>query len=336
MRTNLFYPAVLVVGVALVFLFRPPTESTLNFYGFAESDETAVNYNYPVVVEEILVSPGQAVRAGEVLLNVSRRKSKETLADQDFRVRELDAEESVWRSRKRDQLTAFTTELSAELARIDEEIAAAEARLAYQRSLTTGLSSISIDTTSFRPLNDKLAQLRSKRARTRVQGEERQRSMGRELALGSAPYRARVDRLRAEAAFDSSQQVQPFAVRAPSDGLIGNVSVKPQEHVPSYETLLSFYEPHSSIVRGYVHEDQTLRIHLDDELEVYSLKDPTKVYPGKVTGLGSRIVSIPTRLRKLRDFETYGREVIVSISSDNGFLQKEKVGIRVATKATAE
>lgn len=330
MRVNLFYPAVLLVGVALVFLFRPPADTTLNFYGFAESDETAVNYNYPVVVEEILVRPGEAVAAGQVLLNVSRRSSKETLADQDFRVRELAAEETVWRQRKQAQLTELDAELRAELDRLDEQIAAAEAKLTYQRGLTAGLSSITVDTSAFRPQAARLQQLRNQRARAQVQAEERRQGLRQALAVGTGPYRARTDRLRAEAAFDRARQVQPFAVRAPSDGLIGNIAVKPQEHVPSYETLLSFYEPHSSLVRGYVHEDQTLRVRLGDALEVYSLKDPTQVYPGEVTGLGSRIVSIPPRLRKLRDFETYGREIIVTISPANGFLQKEKVGLRLS------
>jgi len=92
--------------------------------------------------------------------------------------------------------------------------------------------------------------------------------------------------------------------------------------------LLTFYKPHSNIVRGYVHEDQTAVVGIGDVLEVYSLKREDAVYSGKVIGLGSRIVEIPTRLRKLPDFKTYGREVVVEISTDNVFLQKEKVGIR--------
>ncbi|MEM1359505.1 MAG: hypothetical protein AAGF89_14965, partial [Bacteroidota bacterium] len=104
------------------------------------------------------------------------------------------------------------------------------------------------------------------------------------------------------------------------------------EHVQSYETLLTFYEPHSRLVRGYVHEDQTLRVGLGDRFEIYSLKTAEVIYAATVTGLGSRIVEIPTRLRKLPEFRTYGREVVLEIPSENSFLQKEKVGIRAVAK----
>ncbi|OAV43309.1 HlyD family secretion protein [Lewinella sp. 4G2] len=328
MRLNLFYPAVVLVGLALFFLFRPPVETDINFFGFAESNETAVNYNYPVVIEEILVQPGQAVKAGEALLRVSRRKAKETLADQSFRIRELQAEEGIWRSRKQDQLAELRREGEQRVAAIQRDIEEAQRKLDYQLSLSEGLSTVSVAPATYQPLRDKIAALRDDLALAQVNSKEKVEALEREIALGGNPYRAQIDRLAAEEQFDADQQVQPFEVTAPDDGLIGNIDVKEEEHVPSYETLLSFYEPHSSVIRGYLHEDQTSKVDIGSVFEVYSLRDPSLVYTGTVIGLGSRIVSIPARLRKLRDFETYGREVIVEITPENGFLQKEKVGLR--------
>jgi len=91
---------------------------------------------------------------------------------------------------------------------------------------------------------------------------------------------------------------------------------------------LSFYEPHSGVIKGYVHEDLTLQVQLGDQFKATSLKDERMSYPGKVIGLGSRIVEIPTRLRKIPEVKNYGREVLVEISKDNRFLQKEKVSLR--------
>lgn len=328
MRINLFYPAVVVIGIALVFLFRPPAEVDLSFYGFAESNETAVNYNYPVVIKSILVKPGQLVKAGEPLLEVNRQQAKEQMPDQAFRIRELNAEERLWRQRKQDQLAEMRQRHADRDAVFAAEINELESELAYSRSLLKDLKSLNINPEAYDPLAQKIARIKEERARTQVQSEEQEQSLERELKLGTNPYRAQTDRLRAEARFDSSQLVQAFTVTAPADGLIGTVSVKEDEHVPSYETLLSFYEPHSSLVSGYLHEDQTSEVKLGDLFQVYSLKNPELSYEGSVTGLGSRIVSIPTRLRKLPDFETYGREVIVEIPADNSFLQKEKVGLR--------
>ena len=49
-------------------------------------------------------------------------------------------------------------------------------------------------------------------------------------------------------------------------------------------------------------------------------------------GMGSRIIEIPDRLRKNPTFKTYGREIQVEIPSDNQFLQKEKVILKLPPK----
>ena len=327
-RFNLFYLVVVALGVALVFLFRPPAQTELSFYGFAESNETTVNYNYPVVVDRILVQPGQSVRAGQALLEVSRRKTKETLADQQYRIAELRAEERVWRQRQTADRDQLTQRGEAALAELDDRIAALQKELAYDKALAAGLSTIRPEPADYQPLADEIAQLQNERTRRQNELELRQRNAAAALRLGNSPYRERIRRLEAELEFEAGQRVLPFTVTAPADGLVGDIDVKEEEHVQSYTTLLTFYEPHSRLVRGFVHEDQTARVSLGDALEVYSLRQPGVVYTGTVTGLGSRIVETPTRLRKLPDFKTYGREVTVEITSDNSFLQKEKVGIR--------
>jgi len=141
MRFNFFYLVVLLLGGSMFFLFRPPVTETLSFYGFAESAETAINYNYPVVVDRVLVRPGQAVAAGEPLLEISRRKSKETLADQQFRIAELRAEERLWRQRKEGELAQLRQKAGDDLTAIDEKLSGLRRELTYKRSLAEGLTS---------------------------------------------------------------------------------------------------------------------------------------------------------------------------------------------------
>jgi multidrug resistance efflux pump len=328
MRFNFFYLVVLLLGLSMFFLFRPPATEALSFYGFAESAETAINYNYPVVVDRVLVRPGQAVAAGEPLLEVSRRQSKETLADQQYRIAELRAEERLWRQRKESELAQLRQNAADDLAVTDEKLAALRRELAYKRSLAEGLATIAAGPAAYQPLENEIDDLQAERNRRAAGGELKEANLGGEIRLGNSPYREQIRRLEAESAFEEDQKVQPFTVTAPAAGLVGNVNVREAEHLESYATLLTFYEPHSNIVRGYVHEDQTANVGIGDGLEVYSLKREGTVYPGKVIGLGSRIVETPSRLRQLPDFKTYGREVVIEISADNVFLQKEKVGIR--------
>lgn len=328
MRINLFYPFVVLVGIALYFLLQPPEQTELNFFGFAESNETAVNYNYSVVVDRLLVQPGESVKKGQPLLEVSRRKSKEVLADQEYKIAELRAEQQLWQQRKRDELRSLSTKTRDRRAALSSRLQALTEELAYKKSLSAGLATLKQTAADYQPLENRINQVREELAREEAAAAEETASLAREIKLGVNPYREQIKRLEAEMAFDQSQRVIPFTVPAPADGLIGNINVREQEHVQSYTTLLTFYAPHSDIVRGFVHEDLTMKVEVGDSLEVYSLKVPGMMYNGVVTGLGSRIVETPTRLRKLPEFKTYGREVILSIPEINGFLQKEKVGIR--------
>lgn len=327
-RPNLFYLAIVLIGILLLTLFRPSTHSDLSFFGFAESDETEINFNYPVVVDQILVTQGQTVKKGEVLMKISRRQAKESLEDQDFRIAELKAEEALWRQKKESQKAELELEKEMKVAEIDGKIRQVEKELAFKKSLSQELKSISPTTSAYQPLEDELAELKTERNSIIETHELRLQAVRQELRMGNNPFQEQVKRLLAEQEFDESQKVQHFTVTAPADGLIGNISCKEEEHVPSYTTLLSFYEPHSGVIKGYVHEDLTLQVQLGDSFEAASLKDEDMKYPGKVVGLGSRIVEIPTRLRKMPEIKTYGREVLVEINKDNRFLQKEKVSLR--------
>lgn len=327
-RFNVFYIAIVLIGILLFTLFRPSTHGDLSFYGFAESNETEINYNYPVVVDHILVTQGQAVKKGDTLIKISRRKSKERLEDQSFRMAELKAEEALWKQKKESELAELSLTKQTKLEEADTKIKQVEKELAFKKSLAEGLNSVSPNNSAYQPLEEKLAELKSERARTEEAYNLRLQALRKELRLGNSPFQEQLNRLKAEQEFEASQKVQHIAVIAPTDGLIGNISCKEEEHIPSYTTLLSFYEPHSGIIKGYVHEDLTLQVNLGDKFEAASLKDENMVYPGKVIGLGSRIVEIPTRLRKIPEVKNYGREVLVEIDKDNRFLQKEKVSLR--------
>lgn len=331
---NLFYISVLL-SCALLYLVlgQSKDNSSFSIYGFAESNETEVNYNYPVVVEKILVTPGEKVDSGQVLMHLTRRKSKETMADQGFRIAELRAKENVWRQKLDNEVAEWelskqtkTTELQTKIDQIRKEIA-------FKKSLASDLKTIKNSPATFKPMEDEIAELEEEKSLYHSTINLKIEGLRKEIAIGNTPIQEQISLLNAEQEFDVSQEVLEIDVFAPATGLVGNISCKEHEHVPSYSTLLSFYEPHSSIVTGFVHEDVTVVVALGDVFQISSLSDPSITYEGVVTGLGSRIVEIPTRLRKLETLKTYGREINISISPDNNFLQKEKVSLSYIDKS---
>lgn len=326
-RINLFYISVALTGISLLTVFRPDLHKELSFYGFAESRVTEINYNYAVVVDKILVKPGQAVRSGQVLMQLSRRKSKETLDDQSFRIAQLQAEEKLWRQKQENEIKELKINQQTRLAEIDRKVARTQKELAYKKSLIENLQSIEPVETSYKPLEDALASYQQEKIDLDQLYALKIKGLEQEISLGRNPFSEQIKRYEAEQIFDDSQKNIPIEVTAPMDGLVGNISCKEEEHIPSYSTLLTFYEPHSGIIEGYVHEDLTLEVEIGQEYTISSLKDENLNYPGTVIGLGSRIVEIPSRLRKIEVIKAYGREVLIEISTDNSFLQSEKVSI---------
>jgi len=324
---NLFYIVLLGLAILAGFLLSNTKQSALSFYGFAESSETEINYNYPVVVESILVRPGQEVAAGATLLKLARIKSKETLSDQDFRIGELESDAMIWQQKKNDELRLEEQELKRGLSEVDEKIKQLRNELSYKRSLVQGLTTIDSKVSDYSPLEGEIKELEQSRQHIQNESKLRIDAIKNEMAIGKNPFRLQINRLSAEKAFEADQMKKDIIVTAPSEGLIGNIFCKEAEHISSFKTLMTFYEPHSGIIKGYVHEDLTLQVAIGSTFKVSSLKDANHSYMGKVMGLGSRIVEIPARLRKNADFKTYGREVLIEIDKNNTFLQKEKVAI---------
>jgi len=325
---NWFYVALIALIPLLFWLLKPEDESDIAFFGFAENLETEINYNYDVVVDKIMVSSGQKVNEGSPLMKISRKKSKEVLEDQNYEIKTLEAEERAWKGKKVNEISLLKIKLQNEEEEIRADLTKVQNEITYKKSLLRGLD-INQNDATYQPLQIRAKELTNELSQIRQRFEVEKKSLEEEIRLGVSPFRRKIEELNAEKEFDASHKITHIDVTAPEEGLIGNIYCKEAEHVPAFKTLLTFYEPHSGIIKGYVHEDLTMSVSIGEIFEVHSLKDEEVRYEGKVIGLGSRIIEIPARLRKFAQVKTYGREVTIAIPTDNIFLQKEKVGIKI-------
>jgi multidrug resistance efflux pump len=249
------------------------------------------------------------------------------LADQAFRIAQLKAEEALWKRRQENEIEVLKIDQQVRLAEIDRKIASTRRELAYRRSLFDSLTLIDPVESRYNPFTEKLASYQEEKREIAASYAAKIEGLTKELTLGVNPFNEEIRRYEAAQEFEEAQSHIPITVTAPTEGLIGNISCKEEEHIPAYSTLLTIYEPHSSVIKGYVHEDLTLEVTIGQSYMVSSLKNEQIRFSGKVIGLGSRIVEIPARLRKVEAVKAYGREVLIEIPPDNSFLQKEKVSI---------
>ncbi len=322
---NIFYLFVIIVGLLLWRINSTLNKEVVTFYGFAENKETEINFNYSVAVAKIHVSPGELVEEGTPLLDMNRIQPKERLADQPFRINELKAKERAWLTEKEGDIKLILTEKRLELEQIANDIQKLGTEKQFQSTLYEDLKSVEKTQGTLSPVDAKIRALENERALIIKTFDQKIENIKAEIKVGGNPYKVEINRLQAEQEFEAANKMIDIQLKAPARGLIGNIYCKEAEHIPSYKTLLSFYEPNPSLVKGFVQEDLILHVALKDSFLIRSTKEANTFCYGVVTGLGSRIVEIPERLRKMSDFKTFGREILVSIPKKNNFLQKEKV-----------
>jgi multidrug resistance efflux pump len=322
---NVFYIAVFLIGFTLWKLNVSFQNDVVMFYGFAETKETEINFNYPTAVGKIYVTPGQRVKKGEPLLDLYRIKSKEVLDDQQFKVDELESRNTTWINEKQSDIKILQANKKMELATVNGQIKKLKEERDFQKSLYSNLQSIDTMDVVYAPISERIVELEKERTGLKSAYDEKISKIESEIRLERNTYQIKKERLIAEGIFEEENRIIQNQLVAPSDGIVGSIDCKEEEHIPSYRTLITFYDPNPNLVKGYVHEDLIVHVMLKDSFLIRSQKDQNITCIGEVVGLGSRIVEIPDRLRKIPDFKTYGREVLVSIPTDNNFLQKEKV-----------
>ncbi len=163
-KVNVFYLSLVPLGVLLFVFFAMQTRETVAFYGFAETNETEINYNHPVVVDKIRVTPGQYVTQGTVLMNLSRIATKEQLQDQDYLISELQAEETIWQQEKQNEIAVMRTEQKLKLDALDTKLATLRQDLEYQKSLMEGLSTLEANEGDYQLLEDNIRAVEKERA----------------------------------------------------------------------------------------------------------------------------------------------------------------------------
>ena len=324
-----YYIIAILLGIWIFWFNAQGNRQPEEFFGFAENRDTEVNFNYPVVVKRIHVTEGKEVNEGALLFHLQRIQPKEELVEEGYRISELQAESKAWKAEKEGELKIKEAEYKIDRQILADKIDDLNKELTYKQSLYSDIKSLNSVPLDFTSLENELADLEYQRNMLDSLFQVQKLTLEEELRLGANPYIAEIKRMEARMIFDEDQQIQEIEIRAPFKGLVGNIQCKEEEHIPSFRTLMNFYEPNPSMVKGFIHEDMILKVKVGDVLTIRSTTNPENGIEGTVSGLGSRIVEIPSRLRRIPDLKTYGREILISLPENNSLIQKEKVIIEV-------
>lgn len=305
--------------------------TTVLFFGFAENKETEINLDHPVEVNKIYVTPGQKVKQGDLLAEVTHANLEFKLNDVSHEIAELQVKDQLFRNEIKAEIRELEAKKMTKEADTNAKIKALESELALNKSLVKDLKSLSISeqeaTTS--PIAIEITALKEELKMLIQPIEVQITNLKAELSTRNSPIKVQIEKLgKEEVLYKNAEKKQ--ALLAPTDGVIGNIHCKEAEHITSFKTLITFYEQNPTLVEGFVHESLIVHVQVGDTLEVMSSLHPQRKCLGVITGMGTRIVEIPERLRKMPQIKNYGREVLIKIPRENNFLQKERVKLQLS------
>lgn len=325
-KYNILYIAIIPMCFALFYMNKNLGKASTIFYGFAENKETELSHDKSVLIHKILVTPGQEVSKGQLLIEVKQSTIDFKFDNANLDLQRLETVEQQQKQQILNRIAQLKVKRTTDVEALNIEISALESKIQYNKSLIEDLKSIDIknDDSANNPNAVKLQALKKNLQIITKPIDIEIDQLQKELASISIPSQVQQEKLKGEIDYYKSEQGK-LEILAPSDGLIGNIFCKEGENIAAFTSLLSFYEQTPTIVKGFVHESLLLQVEVGDMLTVSSTLLNDQKTEGQIIGLGSRIVEIPERLRKIPEFKTYGREVLIRIPKNNPFLQKEKV-----------
>jgi HlyD family secretion protein len=290
---------------------RGPVVASISTNGKIEAaDNFEAHAPAPAVVKKVLVKEGDAVKAGQLLLQLDDSQARAQAARAQAQIKAADAMIHAVQSGGT-QEEVFSTQ--AELNKAQAELADSKRNLtALQKLQTTGAASAAEVTA---------AQERVNRAQTDVNLLQQKRT---QRFSAQEAEQAQAQRTQAQAEYNAAQELLSTSnVRAPRAGTVYSLPVKQGAYVNGGDLLVQVADLHRVVVRGFVDEPDIGKLHLGEAVEVAWDAIPGRVWQGKITSIPSTVA--------LRGTRTVGEVTAAVDNNDLRLLPNVNVTVQVVT-----
>lgn len=329
-RSKLLYLSWVLAIVMLAAIITTYKNKSTTFYGIAETREIIINSENAVEIKKIHVMPGQAVKRAGLLVELARPELTMEINSISHQVDELRAQDSLDRHKMRTRIRALKAEKASRISKINFRIRQLEAQYAMNRDLTSDLKSLAqtdedhVPGVNPSPIEIEIESLQTALALSVEPIQIEVNMLEQTLKSTENPLKIQVESLEKEL-FLLLEEKNKLFIFAQVSGMIGSVNVKEREQIAPFSPILTLHTKTPSTIRGFIHEKTYSRVSVGQKTRVISLADPGNSIIGEVTGVGSRIVEYPRRLKEMLAIPVWGREVLIRIHKDNRFLLGEKV-----------
>lgn len=325
MRVNGFYIFVFVLLGSMLFVtlkyFKGSGHASV---GVTSSRDYRINSEKAALVKKVLVVPGQEVKEGQLLVELTSSELEMSLEKLVHKISVLKSDQQEKAKLADSKIALIKAEIGIKVEELNTDIAESESDLTLNQQIVRS-HNIKWDSTTVQPVSQKISALKKQRAKQEEASSIRISDILQESKTEQALISNQIGLLERELELLNEER-RKLSKFASSSGVVGNVYVKEGEQVQSFTPLLSLISVHPTTVVGYlVGRKESLPV--GSSVTVKSFEKPRKETPGKIIGYGS-VVELPVILQKSTAVKAFGREVFIEIVPDNDFAAGEKVMIR--------
>lgn len=326
MKLNFIYIYLFIGTIALVYISKKYISGGNEFFGVAENLNREINLEYPAQIKKLAVTLSQNVKKGDLLAVVYRTDLPMKFNMIDYSIQELNSKNSFEIQLLKGEIGKIEAEKKVLTTAYNEKIKQFELEGNIQKTLMNTIIVLDVKKGENEFLKQKILGAQNQFQEELKLNETKLMNFQNELKKMSKPIEAQIRKLEGERELLKKQEAD-LNIYAPQDGIISELVVQNEQKIDAYKVLMKIYDVRPNIVTTYITESNVTSLVPKKEYTIMSIHNKNYQIQGKLIGQSTRITLIPERLRKVPEMKLWGREIQLQISSDNNFLQGEKVKV---------
>ncbi|RAW00554.1 HlyD family secretion protein [Pseudochryseolinea flava] len=325
---NWYYVFIGLLFVGMIYIsgryFKGSTSSSV---GIASSKEYKINAEKASIVKSVLVVPGQQVKMGDLLMELSSTALDIEIEKLQDRLEVMRGEQQVKAKNVESKIAYIVADEGIVDEELEAEISQTQSEIELNRKLTKAFVKDSVSDDSKSPLQVKINSLREQQRKHQSAVDIKISDLQKDHALDQTQLINQIRLSERELALllEEKKKLSKYAM---NDGVIGNVYIKTGEQVNAFTPLLSVTPLRPAAVVAYLVGPKTSQFDVGSKVTVkaYGLQSANEV-GGKVIGYGS-VTELPEILQKSTAIKAFGREVFIEIEGNNELANGQKVLVK--------
>lgn len=323
---NWYYALVFLLMGGLLFVgVKYFQGSGYSSVGLTQGNEYKLNAERASLVKSIHVVPGQQVKAGDQLLELSSSELDIEIGKLENRISVLRSEQIEKAKLSSSDIAFMRAEQQIEIEKVNSELLEAEGELRLNQQLTKNFTQAKDSTNANDPIRVRINALRQQKKKLEEAANIKSAAISQGDLTEQELLKNQIVLLEQELEILRSERknLKKFAA---ADGVIGNVFVKAGEQIESFTPLLSINPVHPVSVTAYLVGNKK-ELPVGAAVNIQSFEHKANATQGKIIGYGA-VVVLPEILQKSTAVKAFGREVFIEVNPQNNLASGEKVLVR--------